>query len=180
MGQTLSITVERYQQRRHPGRRPVLDQPAQRRGVQVLGDQVAQDVQARLPERGEVGTRSGPEVPVPARPRRDLGQERAAELVVLQHAVPAGPATGTGPRPGHSCPRRTRSRPPAARLALGHGTFPDVLSPPGGYLYGVKAYEGGPKCCSCSCSCWLSWCCSARGSRCTCCGGWPSRRWSCG
>jgi hypothetical protein len=81
--------VERYQQGRHPRRRAVGDQPAQRGGIEVIGDQVAQDVQPRLPQRGEVGPGRGREVP--ARLRRHLGQERAAELVVLQHAVPARP-----------------------------------------------------------------------------------------
>jgi hypothetical protein len=36
--------VERYQQGRHPWRRAVGDQPAQRGGIEVIGDQVAQDV----------------------------------------------------------------------------------------------------------------------------------------
>jgi len=54
----------------------------------VAGHQVAEHVEPRLPEGGEVGAWRGREVP--AGQRRHLGQEGAPELVVLQRAVPAG------------------------------------------------------------------------------------------
>ena len=72
-----------------PGGGPCSISSAQRGGVEVAGHQVAERVQPRLAQRGEIGAGRGREIP-PGQ-RGHLGEERAPEVVVLQHAVPARP-----------------------------------------------------------------------------------------
>src|SRR5215207_1976737 len=69
-----------------PARWPGLDQPPERVRVGMVGDQVAQPVQAGLPEGGEVGLRGDDEAS--AGRACHLGEEGPAEAVVLQGAVP--------------------------------------------------------------------------------------------
>ena len=70
-----------------PGGGPPSIRRQERVGVEVVRDQVAEQVQAGLAQRGEAGVRGRLEV-APGE-CGDVSQERPAELVVLQRAVPA-------------------------------------------------------------------------------------------
>ena len=69
-------------------------------GVEVVLDQVAECVQPGLADRGERGVRRRHE-PAAGDPR-DLGEERPAEPVVLQRAVPGGAEDGAARPPSRN------------------------------------------------------------------------------
>src|SRR5579872_6799615 len=71
-------------------RHPVLDEPAKRRGVEVLADHVGEEVITAFPDAREAHFRRRGEVAVGL--GGQVAQERAPETVVVEDPVPGGAA----------------------------------------------------------------------------------------